>query len=85
NKRRGCPPKKISPRDQKLILRKFKVTPTLTARAALKEVQQELGKNASPSTIRRILDNDASSTNKALKKPFISKKNIRKRLEWCRR
>ncbi|CAG7829365.1 unnamed protein product, partial [Allacma fusca] len=50
NKRRGCRPKKFSPREEKLILRKFKVTPTLTARGALKEVQQELGKNASPST-----------------------------------
>jgi transposase len=74
-------PKKTTSRDDKLIVREVKKDPFSTGRQ-LKERMSHL--NVSARTIRRrITESGEIKSYWAARKPFISEKNKKKRLQWC--
>jgi transposase len=65
-------------------LRKLKVIVTKNRRATLSEIKEELPANISTKTIGRMLIQLGYRSRKAVRKPFISKKNAQRRLLWCK-
>ncbi|GFT02222.1 hypothetical protein TNCV_84771 [Trichonephila clavipes] len=61
--------------DERYLVRKVKVNPFLSAPKLVIIAQNELGKKASPSTIRNVLHKKNLTGRKARQKPFISKRN----------
>ncbi|XP_053968350.1 uncharacterized protein LOC128869773 [Anastrepha ludens] len=55
NKARCAPNKIFDERDERLIVRKIKENPMLSASKLLNEVQQEVGKSCCVETVRRVL------------------------------
>lgn len=84
SKQRSGRPKIFTPREEVLIERKIKKDPKLTASEIAAELLEETGKSCEANTIRRVLKRKGYHSRTARKKPFISEKNRRKRLEFAR-
>lgn len=74
----------LSEREKKAIVRKVKVNPRLSAPKILSEIQNDFGKSPSLETIRNVLHQNDFKNSFAKKKPLISKKNQKKRLDFAR-
>jgi len=74
----------ITPREEKVIIRKVKVDPSKSAPIINSEIQCQFGKVATNQTIRNILNRSGRKGYYARMKPFINKKNQRKRLNFAR-
>jgi len=72
-------------RQRKSIIRKCVATPRLSAPKLAAEVKYEMGISTSDQTIRNILHQSGLKSAYAKKKPFISKANQKKRLDFARR
>ena len=70
----------LSPRG----LRKLKIIVTKNRRATLNEIRERLQSNISTKTIGRMLTQLGYRSRKAARKSFISKKNAKRRLLWCK-
>lgn len=71
-------------REKRSILKTVKVNPRASAVDIANSAEIDLGKKASPKTIRRILNEDGLKNFRAKKKPFISKRNIKKRMDFAK-
>ncbi|GFV05152.1 transposable element Tc1 transposase [Trichonephila clavipes] len=70
--------------DERYLVRKVKVNPFLCAPKLAIIAENELGKKASPSTIRNVLHKKNLTGRKARQKPFISKRNQKVRREFAK-
>lgn len=69
--------------DERFILRKIKIDPKISVPKLTKEVSQRINKPVSTETVRRILRKSGYNGRIARKKPFISKVNRQKRIEFA--
>lgn len=72
------PKKKYSERDVRLLVRMSKANPFYTARDL-----RNRWKNLSVETVKKILQNNKLFGRIATKKPFLNKKQIKKRMDWA--
>lgn len=84
DKGRNAPNKIFNQTDERFIVRKIKDNPRLSAPKIAIEVEAELGKSCHPETIRRVLRQHDFNGRVARKKPFISAKNIKSRLQFAK-
>lgn len=77
-------PKIISEREKRVIIRKVKKNPRLSAPILTAELREESGKNISPQTVRRVLKEAGYNGRVAIKKPYISETNRKKRLTFAK-
>ena len=83
-KSKGGRPTILSERDKPFCVRKVTRDRIDDAVKVTKALENELGLQCSPATVRRALkEKDLSSIEKP-KKTLLSAKNIKARLEWCR-
>lgn len=84
NKQRLPRLKKLSSRDESMILRKVKTDPFISAPKLTSMVKEASGTEVNPETIRRFLRKNNFNGRVARKKPLISKKNQKDRLVFAR-
>lgn len=70
--------------DERLIVRKIKKNPKLSAVKLTNEIQTELKKKAHPETVRNVLRKHGFHGRVARRKPYISKVNKNKRLLFAK-
>lgn len=70
--------------DERFLVRKVKINPFLSAPKLADIAEKELGKHASPSTIRNVLRKAELNGRRARQKPLISKQNKMKRLQFAK-
>lgn len=83
NKARCGRPPKLSDRERRHIIRKVNADPRITATELALDVANTSGNNVHPITVRRLLHNHGFESRTARKKPFISRVNEQKRLEFA--
>lgn len=76
-------PKVLNSREERLIVRKVKVNPTISAPKIASEVLEESRKKVSPETVRRTLRQAGYNGRVARKKPFINEMNRKKRIGFA--
>lgn len=84
NKTRAAVKKKLSTRDEKFIVREVQKDPFVSAPKLATIVKNNFGKEVHPETIRRVLRQNNLNGRVARKKPCISEKNRKDRLEFAR-
>lgn len=77
-------PKKLTEKEQRVIVRKIKINPRLSAPKIVTEVETEFGKSISESTIRRIIKKEGYNGRVARKKPFVNLTNRQNRLHFAK-
>lgn len=77
-------PKLLTPHDERLIVRKMKKNPRLSAPKLVSELYAECGKKIGCETMRRTLRKAEYNGRVARRKPFISGVNRRKRLQFAK-
>lgn len=77
-------PKELSDREERVIIRKVKNNPKLSAPKLATEVLNECGKKVCPETIRRVIRRSGYNGRIARKKPYISEVNRKKRLQFAK-
>lgn len=77
-------PKRFSTHEERAIVRKVKADPLLSAPKIVSEVMQEWNKKVGSETVRRVLRKAGLNGRVARKKPFVSKVNKKKRLQFAR-
>lgn len=82
--RNGRPPK-FSEQEKRIIIRKIKKNPKLSAPKLLTELSVETGKTCNPQTIRRVLHNAGYHGRNIRKKPYINKVNRQKRTNFAKK
>lgn len=75
-------PRMYSIRDERVLVRQSTINPKLTA--AQLSMSWKRDSSASISTVKRILRRYGLFGRIAAKKPFLTKKQLRARLKWCR-
>ncbi|XP_065679858.1 uncharacterized protein LOC136094166 [Hydra vulgaris] len=85
NKPRTGRPKILSERTENWLVRKIKMQPKLSAPKLTKDLELDLGQSVSVQTVRRCLKKQNFHRRVARKKPFISKKNRKARLEFAKK
>lgn len=83
NKPRSGRPKKLSRRDVSSIVKKVNIDPKISAPKLADHIAQCSGKNVHPKTIIRALHENGFKSRVARKKPLISDKNRKLRLEFA--
>lgn len=83
NKVRKSPRKIFNYYDERWILRKVEEDPKISAPKLAKEAEKYLHKSVNPQTIRNLLKKHKLNSRVARKKPFISKVNKVKRLQFA--
>lgn len=76
-------PRKLTEHEERIILRKVKVNPKLSAPKLTTEVAREFGKVINPETVRRLLRENEYNGRVARRKPYISLCNKKKRLNFA--
>ena len=71
-------------KEKRLLVRKVKINPTLSAPKLANQVKNETGKSINESTVRKILKKSGLKGYYAVKKPYINKKNKAKRLKFAK-
>lgn len=84
NQPRSGRPRSLTVRESRELVREVKRNPFTSSLKLKKKVQDEFGKDVGRTTIRRYLKREGYSGRIARKKPFISKVNRRKRLNFAR-
>lgn len=84
NKGRKAPNKIFNPHEERMIVRKIKNNPKLSAPKLTSEIQKETGKSCCTETVRRVLREHDFNGRVARKKPFINKKNQICRLSFAK-
>lgn len=84
NKPRSGRPSILTQREKSAIVRKIKQNPRQTASKIASDVMSEYGKQVSVDTIRNVLHEANYNSRTARRKPLISKKNKKKRLEYAK-
>lgn len=74
----------FSVKESRRIMKKIKVNPFLSAPKIAQEVQEEMGKTVSVSTIKKYLHEGGVKGRTARKKPMISNRNRIKRLQFAK-
>ena len=74
----------INEREKRKIIRKVKENPRLSASTLAAEFREESGKNVSTQTVRRLLKENGYNGRVAIKKPYISEINRKKRLTFAK-
>lgn len=77
-------PAKTSSRIDRAIVRKAEQDRGLSAPKIAKQVESEFSIHVTPQTIRNRLHLQGLKGRVAIKKPWLSAKNIKKRLKWAR-
>ena len=70
--------------EERWIVRQIKKNPQLSAPKLATEAKKHLGKEANPETVRIILRKNNFNARVARKKPFVSKRNRSKRLQFAK-
>lgn len=83
SKPRSGRPQKLSDRDKRNLLLKIKCDPKKTAKDLAKHIASAKGINVHPITVRRMLRQHEFFNRVARRKPLISSKNEKKRLEFA--
>ncbi|XP_076397962.1 uncharacterized protein LOC143266309 [Megachile rotundata] len=76
-------PKKLDIRDERKMIRKVKVNPSLSAPKLADELLMETGKKVHPQTIRKTLKKSGYNGKVARRKPFVNEANRKKRLNYA--
>ncbi|KAK2578078.1 hypothetical protein KPH14_001026 [Odynerus spinipes] len=84
NKHRTGRPKKLTQREEKMVVREIKKDPHISATKLTQMVAKDFNKNVHPELCRRILRNNNFHGRITRKKPFTSKKNQAKRLKFAK-
>ncbi|CAK9827588.1 Transposable element Tcb1 transposase [Anthophora retusa] len=84
NKRRSGRPRKINEYDRRLIIRKVKQNPRITAKQIATELKNNNGIDVSASTVRDYLRSSEYHGRVARKKYFVNETNRKKRLEFAK-
>lgn len=84
NKERAPRSKKLSARDESMVLREVKKNPFTSAPKLTAMVKEASGTEVNPETIRRLLRKNEFHGRVPRKKPLISKKNQNDRLVFAR-
>ena len=77
-------PKKLSIREERNIIRKIKINPKLSASNIATELNATSAKRICPETVRNVLRNAGYHGRIARSKPYISKLNRKKRIEFAK-
>lgn len=77
-------PKKLTAKEERLIVRKIKANPRLSAPKIVEEVRIECKKQISASTIRRTIKAYGYNGRVARKKPFINMRNRKIRVNFAK-
>lgn len=78
-------PRVTNRREDRKIVNLVKQNPKTTAFKTAKQLEKDIGTKLSVSTIRRRLHEAGFKGQKPKKKPLLSKRNIRKRLDWAKK
>lgn len=84
NKKRTGRPKKLTPREEKMIIREIKKNPSTSAPKLVGIVANNFGKDVHPELCRRVLRSNDYHGRIPRKKPYISKINKKKRLTFAK-
>lgn len=84
DKGRNAPNKIFNKTDERHIVRKIRENPRVSAPKIANEVEAELGKSCHPETIRRVLREHDLNGRIARKKPFISARNMKTRVNFTK-
>lgn len=84
NKQRAAVEKKLSQRDEKFIIREVQKNPFISAPKLTAIIKNNFGKDVHAETVRRVLRKNDLNGRVARKKPCISEKNRKDRLEFAR-
>ncbi len=68
-------PRKLNERNERLVLRKVKLNPKLSAPKIASNIEDECKKHVNPETIRRIIRRAGYNGQVARRKPFINERN----------
>ncbi|CAK9796254.1 Transposable element Tc1 transposase [Anthophora quadrimaculata] len=85
NKRRSGRPAKLNERDDRFIVRKVKENPFRSAPTIAAELELATGKHVCPKTISNRLKEAGYLSRTARKKPYITKVNRQRRLEFAKK
>lgn len=77
--------RKLNTHDERSLLRKIKENPKLTAKQMSTDLSATLGTTVSDSTVRRTLKSNGIHGRIMRRKPFISVKNRKARLEYAKK
>lgn len=77
-------PKRLTLHEERLIMRKVKLNPRVSAPTLVSELYEECGKKVGRETVRRTIRNAGYNGRVARRKPFISEVNRRKRLKFAK-
>lgn len=80
--RSGRPPK-LSEREKRKVVNIIKQNPKTSSTAIAAMLREDLGTDVHPITVRRVLKSAGYNARVARKKPFISKINKKKRIEFA--
>ena len=84
DKRRTGRPEVTTDREKSFISRNVVRVGKMSLRKSATEFRSSLNKRISYSTIRRVLNSKGVISKLAIKKPFLSIVDRKKRLKWCR-
>lgn len=84
NMARSGRPRTFTEQESRLIIRKVKKNPKISAPKLQTEIGEEMGKQCNAETIRRALHKAGYNANAIRKKPYVSKVNRQKRLEFAK-
>ena len=76
-------PSKLSVQDERFVVRCVKEKPKTSAPEIARSLSERIKQKISPQTVRRVLKNTGYNSRTAVRKPFISKVNKKKRLDFA--
>lgn len=77
-------PRKLTAREESTVVKKIRINSKISAPKVAQEIKEEFSKNVNPQTIRNCLHRAGYNGRVARRKPLISEKNRKKRLEFAR-
>ena len=84
NRPRTGRPSKLSERDERFIVRKIKKNPFESSSSIASELNESYGQNVTARTVRNKIRKSGFRSRVARKKPFINKRNQKKRIEFAK-
>ena len=84
NRPRTGRPSKLSERDERFIVRKIKKNPFESSSNIASELNESYGQNVTARTVRNKIRKSGFRSRVARKKPFINKRNQKKRIEFAK-
>lgn len=84
NVQRSGRPKKLNEVNERWILREIKKNPKINATVLTKQLEHDLNINVTPQTVRNVIHSNDYHARSARKKPHISKKNRKARVDFAK-